>query len=824
MEINIAKKSLKTIQVDMSVLVSQISKGKAVLFTGAGFSKGTSNIEQQEPPLSQSLAIEICRLGGFEEDNDLRYAAEYFISNCDKNDLISLLKRKYVLNNVAEEHVNICKIDWKRFYTTNYDKCIEIAAGKSGKVVDCVNMNFSTAEYYKRDGLCIHLNGSIDSLTEDSLETSFKLSTSSYISADSFLNSDWFYCFKKDLERSSAIVFVGYSMYDIEVQRILFENETLKEKIYFITDTEPSPKSVFTLSKFGNVIPIGVKGFSKFITDNNESICREDRSYDMQSMSLYELTEKHTEIRDPDVEAMFMYGVIDKEHIDNGVTGEQRLPYLILRTDLDIIAEFAKKSKNTIIYGGLGNGKSILLKELRTYLTVFSFEVYDITDWEGDYIGDIDYLSKSSANIVIMIDSYERYIDLIIHYIKTKPKNITIIASARTAEHERLIPELKRIGFEYNEINVDTLSSEEASKFVDIVDNIGLWGDEAGLPHNKKIDLLRNKNALQISLSLLYLLEAPQIKERITSLVSDLFKNPEYRDTVFAISLIEVLDLNANFSLISEVAGNDKIYSSALRQNENFKHLFKLSKNKVISKSSLFCLSLIRDHFNPSYVVNQLLKIASTFNKYSTKDFEQDRIFKAMLRFSSVERFIPDANKRGNLRRYYEDLKLSVPWLKNDPHFWLQYGMAYITFKEYPKAQQFINQAYALAKNRENYHTVNIDTQQARLFILTAILENNPINKYENFTKAHKILLSLDNDVYKFRQVQKYRDYFEDCFTTLSKNNKASFLSACKKMLKDMEKAEANGEINIHHQTVKKAKDNLLHIISSINKESGNSE
>ncbi|WP_435868365.1 hypothetical protein, partial [Escherichia coli] len=68
----------------------------------------------------------------------------------------------------------------------------------------------------------------------EDLTSKIKLSDSSYLSPDSFVNSDWYYHFKKDLETASAIVFMGYSMYDMDVKKFLFENPELQEKTYFV--------------------------------------------------------------------------------------------------------------------------------------------------------------------------------------------------------------------------------------------------------------------------------------------------------------------------------------------------------------------------------------------------------------------------------------------------------------------------------------------------------------------------------------------------------------------------------------------------------------
>jgi hypothetical protein len=176
MKIEINRRDLKQGEVDIQNLLGKISYGKAILFTGAGFSKGTLNVNGKEPPTAKELAHEICRLGNFDEDDDLRYAADYYLSNSNVDKLIDLLKNKFSISQTEEIHNLICSLGWRRFYTTNYDKSIEISSLKNGKVVECIDTGFSTAEYYMRDGLCIHLNGSIESLTKQSLNDCFKLS------------------------------------------------------------------------------------------------------------------------------------------------------------------------------------------------------------------------------------------------------------------------------------------------------------------------------------------------------------------------------------------------------------------------------------------------------------------------------------------------------------------------------------------------------------------------------------------------------------------------------------------------------------------------
>lgn len=822
MEISIDKNSLTKKEVDTDNLIAKIASGKAILFTGAGFSSLTKDLDSKEPSTSRELARCICELGNFPTelyDDDLRFVTDYFLTNNSSDKLIDFLKRKYTIKDTDEVHNIICSLNWKRFYTTNYDKSIEIASKNVGKKVESIDISFATENYYKRESLCIHLNGSIDSLNEESLGNNFKLSTSSYISPDSFIQSDWNYYFKKDLERCSAIIFVGYSMYDIEIQKILYENESLKEKTYFITSPNPNPKTTFTLSKFGNVLDIGLVGFAKLIEMNKSVLDDYDTEYHLQSFTQYELPEKNIKIDDDDIEALIMYGKVDTASIADSVLGEQRVPYIIIRQHLDMIKRFIDMDKNIIIYSDMGNGKSIILEQIQAYLTAYSFDCYFITDYEGDFIDDIDYLNKQkNRNIILIIDGYSKYIELIKHYSYSLPDNIKIIATSRTGDHERLRSNLKDFNFKYNEMSIDFLHDSEIESFIDIIDNLGVWREKAGYGDTSKSRYIKSKNNAQISLSLLDLFDSPQIKDRISSEISPLLKDDLMKDTIFAIALAQIVGVICTNSIISNIAGNDEIYNSEATRTRNFKNLFVTNGQGIEPKSSIFCLSLIRNHFTSTYIVRTLLKIAQNLNGYNSKDYAQREVFISILKFSFVERLLSEHNKKGSLKSYYENLKISVSWLKYNPQFWLQYAMSHITFKEYPKAQQFLDQSYSLASSKsDSYTTSYIDSQQARLHVLVAMDELDQNKSFTIFSKAHSLLDGLDNNVYKFRQVSMYRDYYDNYYAKLSNGNKVSFQRYCQKLVKSIISSVDRNEIDLVQQKpIKKAKDELEFILESI--------
>lgn len=327
------------------------------------------------------------------------------------------------------------------------------------------------------------------------------------------------------------------------------------------------------------------------------------------------------------------------------------------------------------------------------------------------------------------------------------------------------------------------MSSGEANQFIDIIDNIGYWGEKAALPLHSKQSIVNYDHHKQISLNLLSLLSSPQMIGRVQELMSGLLSNPQHKDTIFSMALLAANDRTLSSSLISEIALNDAIYTSALRTNESFQQIFRIQGVKFSAKSSIFAIALISQQFQATYIVDQLLKIVTAIDDGIT---ELKDIQKSLLRFSVVERLLPAKHRMQNLVRYYENLKREISWLKRDPHFWLQYGMAQLTYKHYDKAQGYFDQAYALAAQKHNYHTDHIDTQQARLFLLQSISVEDPGRSFQFFLDGHKIIRTLPHDVHMYRQVEIYRDFFDKKFSTFSKAQRASFEQACKTILVEL--------------------------------------
>lgn len=748
------------------LMIDKFNAGRSILFTGAGFSLFNTNISNDNKlPLAKELAVKICKLGGFEESDDLSYAADRYIRDNENNDekintFIKILRNTFTIQSVSASVKNICSAPWHRFYTTNYDNSIEVAIDS----VISIDMDSSVDKNELKDMRCVHLNGYIGNLKNNNINKSFKLSESSYISPNGFLNSAWYGVFKRDLERCSMLVFVGYSLYDLDIKRVLVEIPGLKNRTFFVVSDECSEKDKYIFSQYGIVMDIGAEKFGELISECSEikSTSELEEKFYIQK---YKLNAESCFINDKDIEDLLIFGKENKFLIEADAFS-QKNDFVIFRNAVNTVANTISNS-NIIITGDLGNGKSIFIKECLPILSSAYGDVYFIDDPYIDHIYEIEKICKQNDNIkIFVIENYYLYIDLLSYFAPFNTTKIRFILTSRSGKHEKIKGQLESINFLYKEICIDILKNGERLAISNLIDSVGFWGDTF-ITDTDKIKFIDKKCRGQFASLLLGLLDSKVIKDKVKKLIERLIeKDDDLKKATVTCLFVCMHDVKVDLSLLSTLAGNC-IYDSNIINNESFREIFHTVRGDFDSISSIFCQKVIKDFVPSKYITQILLDISKKLDKRK-KSMVEDTIFKSCFKFSTIERIISDDDKLKNIIDYYEKLKRALPWLSQDPHFWVQYAMGYIACGEYGKAQTFITNAYGKAKNKGNYHTNNIDTQQARLYFLVAIESEDISTAVEYFLKGHRKLANVPNDIYKFRQIYLYEKFFQKFYSNLT--------------------------------------------------------
>lgn len=528
---------------------------------------------------------------------------------------------------------------------------------------------------------CLHINGTIAKLDKDTIHNSFKLTQSSYISADTFNNSVWKRRFTDDLEIASVIIFIGYSLYDIEIEKILHEIDKIKEKVFFIqAENEPDEMNDYKYEKYGKILRIGAEKLASKLQEfkNNSDINKLGEEFYLDCFEECNIKNEDSKIiRESEIENFLMFGKIDEQFLQKETLfPKNEPPFLVVREDkIQKAISLLKENQYIVILSDIGNGKTIFLKQLAIKLSL-EFKVYELK-YRGDismYKKDIDKIAQQKDISYIILDSYLRYLDLVEFIFLQKYKNIKIILSARTMDHYQYIrseDKLPRIV----ELNIDKLEEKEVENFCKILDNIGIWMDWS---MQRKQDYIKDKCFSQILYILIEFLKAKQIANKMKDELESILKDDVKKKHIFVILLLNIMDISIGIGLLEELLGEYdlSIFKDDDRRNHIFQYNFFDRDNEIQPKSSIFSRFILQSGiFESQYMIAESLCLLKNIEKQrqERKSFSQyiNEIRINLFRFNFIERMLPDNNKKSMLIKYYEDIKTYIPKMQNDPQYYL---------------------------------------------------------------------------------------------------------------------------------------------------------
>lgn len=798
-------------QEKINLLIEKMKFGDPVLFTGAGFSYGMTNVKNAPPKGSSDLSKSLLEKIDVLDSNEipLKDIVDFYINENKINDLISILEDEFIISEVCNYHKELAEINWRRCYTTNYDFGFELACNNIQKKMRTINP--LTGSDYLRDGnVCIHINGDMGILSQETLLNEFALGDISYV-LNKFDETYWFKLLRKDFESAPAIVFIGYSLYDEIIKKVLKSSDRFKEKTFIITSPHASPSDLFKLGIYGHVLNVGTEAFSEMIKTEYKEIILPIKQESLRNFIKHEDNEDKKEITMIDINNFLLFGKIDRKKIHSdykSFLNNEKNHFIPRVNHILECVEKIKKNKNILIKSEIGNGKSVLLEQLIKHLSeTESVNIYTPTELDisspPSYSDDLEKLKNSNVLSVIVCDDLNQNQYLISDFSMLKnASNVILISSIRNIEFDKI----DFMNIDFDTINIDELSTKpinenlksEVDYLIELVDILNFWGEEkVTLPINTKRKILSDDYKNQISETLLDLLSSENIINKINEYLDSIIKDPKTRDISFLILLFKYLNIRIDNYIIRGLLGSDYIDSISFKKNEYISLFYSDDRDSgFTNKSSIFCRITLKNLYTNKYKTETFLNLVSLIEieksrRNSEKDSNiihlKDSLIKEVMRFSNIDNLLKDMDgKKSYLFSYYSDLILKAKWLSSESHYWLQLAMAKIANDRLDDAQSNLKTAYEWANKKQairNYSTSSIDTQQARLNIKKSIKEQHDKAVWDYFISAHVLLTKCENDKYRYRQVKEYEKFFNLKYNILSVKNKNGFKSCCEYML-----------------------------------------
>ena len=729
--------------------------GNAVLFIGSGFSFGAKNISGSAPLSGRALAKKLYNDVGVETDDyNLALASQMFVRTRSLQELSKLVREMFIIRTPGDYHIPVASISWRRVYTTNYDNLFELSANQAGRAMVPVVLSDPPEKYLSESNVCVHINGHIEKMVSSDLNNQFKLTFESYLT-DEFTPSKWSAVFRNDIALAQAVIFIGYSMYDLDIQRIV-SNADIRDKAIFIVspDTKPTSPDGIILPTFGTYYPIGVKAFGDAIVSIRKTYAPKSRPQNFVALKEMLPAASLNEVRNVDVEGLFLYGDLVPE-LMSLTSGSQTEPtqrfYLLNRGALEL-AEEAIKHRDVVFTSELGNGKTVAVEQLCLSLAQQGWKVYKVETDDKETRRELDRLLRLDEKILLAIDPYIPFLDLIDFVsVRRQGKQIRFVLTARSNIHEAYLDRLEESlrTTEIVEVDVNKLSPTDVKSLTTLVDSFGLWADFSAYTPQQKNELLVQKCESQLHQFLLKFYSSPQISSKIKEIFSSF--TGEVEKIVIGAFILKGTGLPVDKRYLNDLLNNSPILRLSNIDKTSLQPLWDETGGQLRLKSSVLAEYYLTNLASAAKVASILSEMFTNAHKLQTLDKEYVYFMRSVMTYSALQKIIPKSGLRNATINFYESIQ-TFKFTQRNPHYWLQYAIARLSLEDdHDAVETYFKSAYSFAKGSGGYDTFQIDNHYARFLLAKSVRSTVTANAYNNFIEATQILRRQ-----MFREVKHY--------------------------------------------------------------------
>ncbi|NEW94647.1 SIR2 family protein [Rhodopseudomonas sp. BR0M22] len=788
----------------LATLLRMNRSRQCVLFVGAGYSLG-AKCRSEDGRLSDLVdargLVSLLKDSLKEDNEELGELAELYQDEHGEHGLFKLLSSLFVVTSVTPTQKAILGYRWKEVYTTNYDNVLQTSCTELGVRYSTYSTSKRPSDVDHRTLPLIHVNGMVAGATFRDFRSEIKLTNTQYYT-DDFSRSPWGSRFRNDIITSPCIVFAGYSLYDLDVARILHSFEGMQERIFFVMKDRPSRASERKLLQFGQIVTIGTEGLAKIISEIDTA---DDKptSANLSAWNKIQLPTTSKSVRDIDVTNFLMSGNVAESQFASDVI-EQQYKIAINRTATDQIVDLVGKGllNGAILTSNIGNGKTTALEAIAYKLCSRGLNVYRAGAYKPLLLKEIALLRQIEGRIYLLIDDAFTNIEVIRALRAVGRDDICIISSARTSQYELQEGELKdAFANQVETFNLDRLDDRETDALIEHLDNYALWGERQSASRDKKIHFIRLDCSRELRSVILETLDSPNIRDRISELIrfeGEATLQDRIRSVIVISQLLNLAETRADLSLIGEMLQIDA-RNTILTHERRLRDFSLIQNGRISMRSSILSEYLLKRLLDTGFVIDVMTKCMINLDLiYDDDDLYKDT-FKKFSRFRFVETAIATEKRLIHMVKYFEDIK-ELAHCREQSLFWLQYAMCRLSLNQYKEAARIFDVAFSYSKKsgyRENRH---LNNQFAR-FLLESRTNSDEYTDYMiAFNRAHAICVKQmhdePNSYNPYRVAQNYFKFVDRRIAQLTQGDLVSIFRSCSEVTQFIVRRTANRHIS----------------------------
>ena len=784
-----------------------IFAGKALLFMGAGFSIGAlrdKNAGEDKFPTGECLAIELLEDLGQENTGhkNLATCAAYYESQKTRQGLLRALGKMLKVKKVQDFHCNILSQPWLRIYTTNYDD-LALQAWRGNTKLRRVGLRDPLPEYNANKTDCLYINGYIDYEVLDKSE--IVITKQDYSSASNSVREEIIANFLEDATMAEKVFFIGYSLYDIEVAKILQNNLAMRNKVYFIVGDKIDKIDESEIAAFGSVLKINAQKFSEKMQDAAISFQNLTPSEPaLFSLEKYEICPANKDYKDD------VYELLARSRVNRAKLKRQIFKgpiYAVLRQRLDEVGQRILAGKSlTAIYARFCNGKTIFLEELAASFSD-KMPVYFARADAKSLRRDLLFLSKNlgEQKALILVDGYGRAFPLLENLVPRLP-NLLFVLAERTPIHRQLWSKLIKNAPEAAAFSLESLEEEEKKCFVNLLRNFGFSGESEHVLL-RKLDSLYG-NALGRAIFAI-IKDSEVARLHVEKFKKDIDSAKRYEDELYVVVMLSILEgVPVLRSRINLILNRNTAYTADFSHSRFFEDILEDMDNYLSCQGGL-ALEITKHVFQPEKAREILLKLVKFFRKKQSNNYLY-KLGEQCLRFFYLEKLFPEDGFKNNVNAFYEEVK-RIGDLGGHPLFWLQFAIAKFHQREYLTSMTYINTAMDSAITKK-FDPFQIENFKARLFL--GADSSLGIDPWERFSQARDLLFKQIRNVvdeHIFRAAAELRPFVNAYLDKFDKSKLELILEFAEVIIEKYRQTPYDTKRDARHdlERIKEAKDKL---------------
>lgn len=736
---------------DFEARLNQARNGNGLLFCGAGFTADCLSFSPSAAVgtgshLLSILNHELQRHSQTPVYQRIQTAADAYKERFGEIALMELLKTRFTLQNISADIVDVLRFPWERVYTTNYDDGVEQALRKVARQHRSFNNLDSPDDLTDNLLPVIHLHGFVEKWNSSNFGSSCVLGAESYHRLDTI--SRWLREFRFDVERAELVVFVGFSADDFHLNDILFNISGVREKIFFVnrSTAEPDPDMQMTQKRFGKPIYIGRSGFAATIVRALQSEAPKEPK--LSSFQRYVSAAPEDDLPSvTDIEDLFLFGKINARQIARDAALDQSDYHVHRPLIKGILSDLEQQVHIALVVGEICDGKTLILENLRSRLSV-NRQVFCLRHPYEELLDEVSRILLAYPRAVLVV---ENCFDLREDRLATLARMFDasdglLLLSSRNISAEAETAQVQRLGQfgSFRQYSTGPLADDEVDALIVLMDQIAAWNHiQANWTVNKKRFIV-GKCRGSFPNFLLELLESPHVLDRYKEEYLKVAQLSRTQQAAIIVALyISSIGHNTPLGFLSDAFQTDA-GGMLDRLNENHAALRLLRQRggyveTVPSIGARNILKLIIADRDIVDSVISVLRYLSEEGRYG--DFER-HIFGQMMRYSILRSVVTD---REQIDRFFDNISKHRR-LRRRILFWLQWHMAKTDMREFDKAEKYLDEGYAQAKQYERdtgrmYNRKQLDDRKAKFLMLRSQHVNRqPVNLYRDMEESCQIV------------------------------------------------------------------------------------